>query len=1294
MSTRGINIPMDIGASVTGDASMIGKTGNNTEMEDSPSSPSPARIVGIRNVLPTELGYHSAFSLASVSGWTGTFWGESYYFTRVGETRQTSNFPDLGKVINKLKESRTQQVISFETPERRRVFVMLAEMGVYLVNAHQLEPTTGGHDYDPLNLVEIVETFPQAEELFRLWTTAVIDGILYCYRQGDSEVYIVGDKGVAHQLAQHEDIEFRSVFSTEESLLEILAAKPTFLNMEGQVGIFKANNRLGFWDSDGSVAWSSAFIKLDFKPDVVSMAGITRFASVSGDIINVLPTVAGFIIYSTSSIVRVTPLHGSEERWSGTTILAKIGITYNTHATSGADEDIHYAWTPEGIYRIAPEGAEQIMVEEFRAWTETALSESPKLFRLTAIGENYLMVSEAKSWTARPVDTQLRIGVVKGDDRDYPFYLPKVQPYIPDRFWGDFLNGAFDQFPDFLDGEEWDVEPDGHPPLEDLTALAPCFTGYRYRTPGWLINVRTKSEPGVTGSLSLTDSIPLIVEEGDEPVYASIQINDLKAHTAPLEGYTAVSTLPLDWRARQESSRNEPRQVIDLAGNALIEVIEQVERDYYADVEPFWERLRGTYRARTVPLDNGIYRPSDNSYGYPVILMNSTKQLLEGYVANDWDKRPFYNSDPWDGTMETHFEHLEDIDLTITGVPAITARAAVPPEQQSAFVIPPPQPLVGGTQMSPEAYEYYRVAIRESTPLGTNHVRLREMSAGKNLPFPDVPLVRVFDDCSLGIYALVDEIILVEEFAATLDYLEEASQRSHRTVTASDVSIDKVTEIKNSSGEVVRWEYETSIPIDDATWTEVAPIPKGVMQILGDPIGFEKYGKTTITTHVYVDPNEADMRIQRAVLGQQYVSTSGEQPSFQVLGWPNDSINPAVEWQYNHVLVSSSVKAIPASFRGKTLEQINHMLDPANVKDYPEIWVPIFEVELSGYGFFGNTSATRDRFTKTISKARLWLTNPEGECKPKNRPQHITLPTGTFTPFKPNINDFGLGVVPHLPYESDRARSPNNGNLPDRWPDYSLPRDLHFSARFRKGTVAPYYPVYEKAWVYDLQLEKWGSMDWLHTLIFQLAPVNPLGSSAVIERVDWSRRGNEDARLLPMGILPGMYAPLGLTEYSWRSLWDTVTRSLMPWAKGNWKYQATKYGRHVGMPTLLTSTSNTGKLEIETIALSRDGYTKMVGLTGKTIYDGRVYVEASEQGQEFGHRLWNGSDTWGHQPLRARYAEYMSNAYTVDFRFPFVLVGKEFKLTIEGAFAVDKLICYGKSVGSLRFFGTSGCGSC
>ena len=73
--------------------------------------------------------------------------------------------------------------------------------------------------------------------------------------------------------------------------------------MSDRWGIFRANGRLGFWDSANSISWSSLFDKADFTPAIETLAGNVTFNDVLGRIVSIKASGSGFVIYSTKNIV-------------------------------------------------------------------------------------------------------------------------------------------------------------------------------------------------------------------------------------------------------------------------------------------------------------------------------------------------------------------------------------------------------------------------------------------------------------------------------------------------------------------------------------------------------------------------------------------------------------------------------------------------------------------------------------------------------------------------------------------------------------------------------------------------------------------------------------------------------------------------------------------------------------------------------------------------------------------------------------------------------------------------------
>lgn len=134
--------------------------------------------------------------------------------------------------------------------------------------------------------------------------------------------------------------------------LTINSFTPTFLNMAGQMGIFRAGTRLGFWDSDNSVSWSSNFELNNFEPSLENLAGNTIFGDVQGRIVTIKSYGDGFIIYSTKSIVGVDFTETGSMLWDGHPILSDVGIGYSRAVATGDSDTTHFIYSNSGIYTL------------------------------------------------------------------------------------------------------------------------------------------------------------------------------------------------------------------------------------------------------------------------------------------------------------------------------------------------------------------------------------------------------------------------------------------------------------------------------------------------------------------------------------------------------------------------------------------------------------------------------------------------------------------------------------------------------------------------------------------------------------------------------------------------------------------------------------------------------------------------------------------------------------------------------------------------------------------------------
>jgi hypothetical protein len=165
-------------------------------------------------------------------------------------------------------------------------------------------------------------------QVYRQYTWCVIENNLYIYRQGHTHVIKIDDAHVITQFI------------------------PSFLNMSGQIGMFRGNGRLCFWDSENSVAWSSAFDLTDFTPSIENMVGNTIFLGVLGRIVNILPHGEGYVVYSTRSIVGVSYNTTGTVVWDAMTITSAGGIAHPKACCVGQNDKEHFCYSTLGIISI------------------------------------------------------------------------------------------------------------------------------------------------------------------------------------------------------------------------------------------------------------------------------------------------------------------------------------------------------------------------------------------------------------------------------------------------------------------------------------------------------------------------------------------------------------------------------------------------------------------------------------------------------------------------------------------------------------------------------------------------------------------------------------------------------------------------------------------------------------------------------------------------------------------------------------------------------------------------------
>lgn len=285
---------------VPGDPNAFPQNLVSTQREDLEEETPPIVIYEGHNFIPTAYGYRSYFG-------------------------------DNSKLDISTLASRCDELFIYQLGNLKNIIIALCEDGIH----YTASTTLAG----ALWTRGITLTVPPAGT-YKEWTYTVIENILYIYRQGEPHYWKITPTG------------FTIVPSPLGISLTITPVVPTFLNMAGQLGIFRANASLAFWDSANSIGWSSPLNLQDFVPSITTLAGNAIFSGILGSIVTVRSQGDGFIIYTTKGIVGVRYIPGSVNLWEATTITDTAGINSAKEVANGMTENEHFAYTSTGIKKI------------------------------------------------------------------------------------------------------------------------------------------------------------------------------------------------------------------------------------------------------------------------------------------------------------------------------------------------------------------------------------------------------------------------------------------------------------------------------------------------------------------------------------------------------------------------------------------------------------------------------------------------------------------------------------------------------------------------------------------------------------------------------------------------------------------------------------------------------------------------------------------------------------------------------------------------------------------------------
>lgn len=466
---------------------------SRTAREDSPETSFPVLAYDGKNILPTPYGYRSYFA--------------------INEKLLRSS------VARILSTVRVEYIFWYQSVELDNVLVALASNGIWITNTDI--------DTDWIQVVNLAayDTDPNVR---KQWTMCTINNFTFVYLQGVDGFYGFVDPARYAEAATPTIIPGATVSQVAINWnVGVLKYIPSFLNMAGQLGLFKAGNRLGFWDSDASVSWSSALFVEDFKPDVKTLAGFSKFADVVGTITKILQHGDNFIIYCTRSIVLCINNSNEKSKFSGRAILSSTGVLFDRQIAMAQPDTLHYALTASGLYSIE-NGTPTPMATDIL----DGLIEDNDYLSIDYIDGRYLFINTLNGWEGADLDFTGE--TYENGGHEYLFPKPVYpDPNITNDLLETLINGTNPDLPEAFEDFE-PITPGVFPPAGK--ALVPCYDIDRFEST-W---GSTVFSPNPEGSELLDSRIRLGVTYILEPIFVDpvVTVNSITtaSHGTDLAG--------------------------------------------------------------------------------------------------------------------------------------------------------------------------------------------------------------------------------------------------------------------------------------------------------------------------------------------------------------------------------------------------------------------------------------------------------------------------------------------------------------------------------------------------------------------------------------------------------------------------------------------------------------------------------------------------------------------------------------------------------------------------------------
>lgn len=270
--------------------------------EDLPENRVPVSAYKGYNFLPTSYGYKSYFGINS-------------------------------KLDIDSLNARVDRIFTFQNDILENVLIALCDTGIWIKK---------GEASGAWTQALVIAPDPDPNVYFP-WSWCIINNDFYCYRQGAAN--------------------YQKIISDSVTGVAVSSVVPNFLNMAGQVEIFRAGARLGFRDSDDSFAWSNLDDFADFTPSLETLAGNAKFTEIQGKVVTIKSHGPGFMVYATKSILYVQENVENVYRWKPRIVSSNSGISYPRQVTVGEPDTTHFVYASDGLKRIENAQAEVIVPE-------------------------------------------------------------------------------------------------------------------------------------------------------------------------------------------------------------------------------------------------------------------------------------------------------------------------------------------------------------------------------------------------------------------------------------------------------------------------------------------------------------------------------------------------------------------------------------------------------------------------------------------------------------------------------------------------------------------------------------------------------------------------------------------------------------------------------------------------------------------------------------------------------------------------------------------------------------------